>query len=308
MVAAEPTIEEVAAQIFGEDKPPAQAVEEPASPAVEEPKPDPVAERVAARIAIARRADLRAAGVRKEIESGRAEVERKRAELAPLAELAEQVRAAKLSPSKALELLGTDAKTFLETLANEHEPAAVAQRVASSANGEVEKYKARVEALEKRLADDVSQRVEHDNAVVQKAFLEHVAGKADVYPHLVGELTPDEIVREGWRLAGEHARPYFEKFGVYPDDDVIAEYLESQAKARAEQRGAWRERIGKNTHQPSEGKPTGDLRATQPEKGPSPRTLTSRAASEKATASPKWSQEQADEESLRILNGAFKAG
>ena len=54
--APEPTIDEIAAQIFGADAPVAPAAEAKAPAPVVEAKPDPVAEKVSARLEVAKRA------------------------------------------------------------------------------------------------------------------------------------------------------------------------------------------------------------------------------------------------------------
>lgn len=314
--APEPTIDEVVAKVFGTEMP---AKAEPESESTddkapaEEPVKEPEPERTtaSARIIAAKRADLRAAQARAELAAQKADIEKQRSELKEQAELVAQLREAKLSPSKALELLGMSPKDFLESLATEHEPEAVAKRAMGTALTETEKLRAELAELKQALSerDQGAQRQEIETRSIkaQEAFFDHVTTQTEKYVHTVEEFTPTEIVQKGWALAAEYAQPYYEKFGVYPDDEVIAEELERQAKARAYERTAWRARSGKSEPTPSQGTPE-QLRATQPGKGPSPRTLTSRAASEKATVSTKWSQQQADEESLRILQQALKAG
>lgn len=307
-----PSIEEVAAQVFGVDAP--TEVVEPeaakAAPAVAEPpKVDPVAEKVAQRIEIAKKVELRAAAARAEVANAKAEVEAKRAELEADLKTFESFKAAKLSPSKALELLGMTPKEFLESLATENEPAAVAARAMQGTTSEVAKLQAKIDAMEKAAAEreqaaKVAALDTNYNQATQ-AFLAHVDTSTEKYPHLIAEYTPTELAHAARAAADQHAAPYFEKFGTYPDDEVIAEYLEVQAKARAEALAERRARIGK-APVPSKGVSSGDLQASQPDPGLSPRTLSSRVASEKATAAPSgWSQEAADEESLRILNAAL---
>lgn len=311
----------LAAEVFGEDAQPAAAVAE--TPKAEPPKVEPAAEKVSARIIAAKRADLRAAEVRKELASQRAELDKGRSELAELAKVADQVKAAKLSPSKALELLGFDAKTFLESLATEHEPDAIAARAVAGTQSEVQKLQARIDAMEKAAEDaQKAARMKAADAEAQHAgtgFLEFVGTNAEKYPALVEVYTPRQIVNEGFRILHEvigkdrEGNPvsrldaYMAEHGHPPDDDEIAEFLEQQAQPLAQERTEWRARIGQKAPAPSQGIPTGDQRAAQMVPGPSPRTLTSRAASEKATApSPKMTQEQMDEESIRILNASFK--
>ncbi len=321
---AEPTIDEIAAKIFGEPAPTTEAApDKPA--AVEEPKPDPVDEKVTARIAAAQKAELRGARLRSEMAAERAELEKAKADHAEAVKVAEAVKAAKLSPSKALELLGFDAKTFLESLATEHEPEAIASRAIAGTQTELQKLQAKLDAMEaKEVAREQAVRQREQQAENERAstgFLDFVAANAAKYPTLVEELTPQEIVREGFACLDEivgkddAGKPVTrlqafkaEHEGTEPTDDEIAEFLEYRAQPRAKARTEWRTRIGQKASPPSEGKPSGVLQASQPDQGTSPRTLTSRAASEKASAPQKWSQEQADEESLRILREALKAG
>lgn len=327
------SLEEAARAVFGEpDEPEKPAEEAPkaeerdekgrfkpkteaeAKPKLdEEPKGEDKAEdpRVAARINAAKRAELRAAQERAEIQRERAELQRMKDEVAQLAKLAEQVKAAKGSPSRLLELAEQDPKSFLESLATEHEPQAIAQRVRSEVQTEVEALKAQISELraarEQERAAFERQQAEAQIQKAQSAFLEHIAEKAETYPHLVEEFTPDEIASRALALAQEHSQSYYEKFGFYPDDEVFAEELERQARERAESRAAWRSRIGKSAITPGKGDSSGDTRSRPTVKADSPRTLTSRAASTKATPPREWSQEDADAEALRILESAFAA-
>lgn len=309
-----PSIEEVAAQVFGADAPPTEVTEAPPEPepAKVEPPKDPASEKVAARLTVALRAEERAARVRAEIAAEKAAIEKQRGEVSDLAKLAEQMRAAQSSPSKALELMGMTPKEFLETLATEHEPAAVAARAVKGTSEEVAKLQARLDAFEKAEKEREEQAkrkaVDTDYDQATAAFIEHVDAAPEKYPHLISEFTPSELAHAAQVAAGQHAEAYKAKFGEYPDDDVIAEYLEDQAKARAEALAERRARVGQKAPVPSKGDSSGDLQVAQPATGPSPRTLTSRTASEKATAQKPWSQEWADEESLRILNAALKTG
>lgn len=318
----EETIEQIGARIFADDSPVAapEAVVEP----VAEPAKDPAAEKASARILANQRAEMRAAKMRADIAAEKAAVDAQRGEVGELAKLAEAVKAAKGSPSKALELLGLSPKEFLETLATEHEPEAIAKRAVEGTLTEVQKLQARIDAMEKADADRQKHaRMREADAQAQAAgsgFLEFVATNAEKYPSLVDTMGPQEIVNAGFaclhEVLGKDARgnpvtrldAYLAEHGKPPDDDEIAEFLETQAKPRAQARSEWRTRIGKNAPPASMATPSVDVRATQMDRGPSPRTLTSRAASEKAAAAPTWSQEAADAESLRIIEAAFRAG
>ncbi len=320
----EETIEQIGARIFAEDAPVAPAV-----PVVEpEPEPvkDPVAERASARILANQRAEQRAAKVRAEIAAAQADVEAKRTEVGELAKLAEAVKAAKTSPSKALELLGMSPKEFLETLATEHEPESIAKREVSGALTEVQKLQARIDAMEAAEQDRQRQaRMREADAQAQQAgsgFLEFIAGNADQFPSLVEIMGPKEIVDAAFALlhtpiskdSAGRSITLLDQYvadhnGEYPPDEEIAELLEQRAKPKAQARSEWRARIGKNAPAAAiAAPPSVDVRATQMDRGPSPRTLTSRAASERAAQPHGWSQEWADQESLRIIKAAFNAG
>lgn len=306
---SEPSIEEIAAQVFGqgdsvETTDQSEATEVAAPKAVE---PTPAAVSASSRIIAAKRADLKAAQARAEMAKERAELQSARAELEDMRKTADALKAARVSPSKALELLGMSPREFLESLATEHEPEAVVQRAMGAAMTETEKL--RLEIAEMKAAQAERERAaesrtyEAQSSQAQQAFLEHIAS-SESYPHTVEEFTPSEIVKLGWELATKHSAAYFERFGEYPSDEVIAEELENQAKARAAERSAWRAR--KVSAAPSKGIQSGNQRAAQPVTGPV--TLTSRASSERTSVPSGWSQEQADEESLRILQAALRTG
>lgn len=287
----------------------AEPAKEPEKPA-EAPKPAED-EKVAARINAAKRAELRAAQERAELQRAREEVAKQKAELEPLLKLAEQVRSAKASPSRLLELSGLAPKDFLESLAHEHDPAQVAERVKAETSTELDALRKEIADLKAAREQELirAQRQKLDSQVqeAQKAFVDHVAESAAKYPHLVEECTPEEMAAEALAVAQNHGQDYFARFGVYPDDEVIAEHLEERAKEKAASRAAWRQRIGKPAHEPSKGDSSGDTGKRPAVKAEGPRTLTSRAASAKATPPREWSQEEADAEALRILESAFAA-
>ena len=287
-----------------------EKADEPEKPADEAKKPE--ADKAAARWNAAKRAELRAAQERAELQKTREEIAKQKAELDGLVKLAEQVKAAKLSPSKLMELMEVQPKDFLETLAREHEPELVAQRVALELRQELEATRKQIADLQAERADErrrnERQRADMEVSGAQKAFLDLVSSSADKYPHLVDEYTPDEIASQALALAEKHGQDYFARFGVYPDDEVIAEELERQATVRAESRSAWRQRIGKAAHESGKGDSVGETAQRPAVKAEGPRTLTARAASVKATPPKVWSQEEADAESLRILESAFRTG
>ena len=326
-----PTFADVAAEVFGADAPAASSTTEPTtaptpseegsaveSVAAEPPAVDPKAERVAARIAAATRAELKARQARLEL------AERERTLAAREAELEAKAARYKLleeDPVKAFEVLSIEPKTFLEKLAGEHAPENVQSKKLQALEAELAALKEERQR-ERETAEQRAKR-EQAEAVWREAsagFVEFVQTTAEKYPHLVAEYTEHEALAQAERVLSEtvgydahgravsRAEQYRLQFGEYPDNDVIAEYLDGLAKQRAEarQNSAWRAKVAATPA--SQATRTGDPNpAAHPvSKGSSPRTLTSRAASEKASASKQWTQEAADEESLRILKGAFR--
>lgn len=315
-------LEAAAKGVFGETPAPAAEPDKAPPPAVEPPKPAED-DKIAARVAAAKKAEIRAAREREAIAAQKAELEKAQAELADAKKMAEAVKAAKLSPSKVLELLELQPKDFLERLATENEPGSIAAREVAKESEERAKLKAELDELKAQIATEKRQIQQAKNAerahAAETAFVEHVEKNAAKYPHLVEEFTPEETVREGYRVLDEvvghddRGRPvtrnqaYKAEHGTEPTDDEIAEYLESLAEKRAQIRQERRARMGLGaTQTPSQGNPTGDLKTAQPDRGQSPRTLTSRAASERATVPKPWSQEAADEESIRIIEAALR--
>jgi hypothetical protein len=315
-------LDQVMEQVFGKDTPDAPAPGDPALPAGQSPGGSPsvvpLDERVSAKIAAGLRAEKRAAEARRADQERSqahqrelAQLEAKKAEVAEQLRIAEAVKAAKGSPSKVIEMLGYQPKDFFDTLANENEPHAVAQRAVSVEQAEREKLAATVKALEEKLAAkekaEVQSRTHAEDVAAQRGFFEHVKTNAEKYPNLTEEFTPAEIIERAWKAASQHAEPYKQRFGVYPDDDVIAEHLEQVAAKRREERTGWRAPNGSsapNTARMAE--QPGEHRASQTERGPSPRTLSSRQTGQRNAAPRTWTQEGADEECLRILRGAVK--
>ena len=322
--AAEPTIEEIAAKLFPEDTPAAPEAPKVAEVVADVPKTEPGAAKVSPRLEVARRAELRAAEARAEIAKARAEVDAARAEVAEKAKAVDAFMAAKLSPSKALELLGMGPKEFLETLATEHEPAAVAARAVAGNTSEVAKLQARIDALESaaKAKEEAAKAREADSYYDQATneFVEFVGKSHEKYPALVAEFSDAEIALAGRNLLNEvvgkddndkpvtRLQAYMDdNDGVPPSDEEVAELLEKRAAKRAENRGAWHQRIGLGAR-PSKGISSGDQQVTQPEKGPSPRTLTSRAAGERATVAAPPTDEEIDAECIRMLQRGMSAG
>lgn len=327
----EPSLEEIAAKLFADDAPVSASAGEsdesnPAPPTAESPAepaaetaPDPKAESIAKRIAIAKRAEIRGAQERAELKAERETIEREKAQIA-----AERKRYELLAedPVKAFEVLGIEPKTFLEKLAGEHAPENVQAKKLAALEAELTALREeRTREHETAKQRELRLQSEHAWTEASAGFVKHVEAGAERFPHLVAEYSEHEAVAAAERALLEvvgyddknqpvtRAEAYRIQFGDYPDNDAIAEYLDQQAKARSEarQNSAWRAR-GQSANSASQAVSPGDPNpAAHPVKGSSPRTLTSRAASEKAAA-PKGqrTQEEIDAESIRILQSAFR--
>lgn len=211
-------------------------------------------------------------------------------------------------------------QAHLEKLAGTFKPEALADKKLT-ANEE------RVALLEKKLAEkdaaDAARAQQANERAAGEAFVSDLMAKADQYPTLL-EIFDDESdlveaaiahlnqvlgtdsrgrsVTRGQLFAADNGRP--------PTHDEIAESLEVHARKEAQERlerrskSAWRKRgdalLG------SEPVP-GDLNRVPPVKGTSPRTLSARDASLRAAApTTEWSQEQADLDSLRLLEAMIR--
>ncbi len=291
----------------------------PTKPKLTDEKPKEPEPSVSARINAAKKAEQRAAKERQEQRAERDANEATKKELETLRAEAEAYRAAKKSPSKALEILGLGPKEFIEGLAQEHqhpEAAAVSAEVAAEREErlklakEVADLKAEKEANDAAAKDAASKaelaRLDADVVANQRAFVAFVKEKRAEYPHTVEEYTPNEIAYQALQLSNQYAETYKAKFGAYPDNDVIAEQLEVQAKARAAERSSWR---GDTSEQSAEqlSKSTSDPNSGHANKASTPRTLTNAHASEKGSGQKPWTQEDADEQSKAMLQAALRA-
>ena len=281
---------------------------------VEPPKAEPQAEKVSARIIASRKAEMRQAEQRRADAAERETIATERKASAEAKAQADAFTAAKMSPSKALELLGMSPKEFLESLATEHEPEAVAKRATVGVQSEVQKLQARIDAMETerhqerqaaahRETQDATQR-EGD------AFAEEVAANASKYPALCETWTPDQFVGEALKCLEEPVAKtrdgrsvsrlewFQSEQGRIPSNEEIAEFLEQRAQPAFQKRSAWRERIGKSAPVPSQGV---SAIQGQPVMAAKPRTLTNGASATNASAPKAWSQADADAESIRII-------
>lgn len=288
--------------------------------ATAEPAPAPKEEKFSTKYIAARKAEMRAAEQRKAFRAEQEALAKERAALQAEKELAEKIRAAKDSPSELLALTGLEPKEFLEKLATEHEPQQLVARVVAAERAAREELAKKLEALEAAREQDArSFRAREIETSVQRAgdaFVNFVNNEAEKYPHILDEFAPDEAVRVALSALeetvgyDENGRPvsrseaYRQRFGDYPDDAAIAEYLDHLAQERASKKSAWRARNGQSATHPSQGKP-GENAIGRSVKAATPRTLTNGTASQKATAPKEWSQEDADQESLRILKQMY---
>lgn len=311
---AEPSLEELAAALFKPEESAqvhdAEVVEE--IPPVEEPKPD----RVGARIAAAKRAEQRAEQQRLQMQAENRRIADANAQLDAREK---RIKLIEDDPVRFFEEFKSDPKTFLEKLAGEHKPENVASKKLSAVEQELKDLK---DQLANRDAAAVQAQNEGAWKVACDRFISHVGEQAEKYPHLTNEFTEDQATQLAHSVLTEvvgrdaggrpvtRSQAYFRENGVYPDHDVIAEHLDGIAKARVEARtnSPWR-KLGNGAAPASQAAPNGDLKTpATPVKVASPRTLTSREASQRVAAQKPWSQEAADEESLRILEAAFRKG
>lgn len=323
---AGPTLDEVVAEVFGPPDETEAAAPEKAEPAPE-PAKEPVAddqknERVAARIIAAKRAEEKAARERVELKAQKDAQERRTAELDARER---RIKLIEDDPIKFFEEFKADPKTFLEKLAGEHAPENVVAKKQAALESELEALKRQIaerDTAQQRQAAQAQATVEWREA--STAFIEHVGEHAEKYPHLIADLTEAEATQLAYSelaaVVGEtsdgrpvtRAQAYYNEHGFYPDNDVIAEYLDGIAKARAEARtkSAWRQR-GEAVIPAS--KAHGDSKPVPPVRGTSPRTLTSRDASQRTSVPSRrngsvWTHEDqanADETALRLIEEAM---
>lgn len=287
-------------------------------PAVEPPKAEPQAEKVSARIIASRKAEMRQAEQRRADAAERETLATERKASAEAKAQADAFTAAKMSPSKALELLGMSPKEFLESLATEHEPEAVAKRATVGVQSEVQKLQSRIDAMEaeRRQERQTAAHRETQDATQREgeAFAEEVASNAEKYPALCETWTPDQFVGEALRCLEEPVAKtrdgrsvsrlewFQSEQGRIPSNEEIAEFLEQRAQPEFQKRSAWRERIGKSAPVPSQGV---SAIQGQPVMAAKPRTLTNGASAINASAPKAWSQSDADAESVRILEQMY---
>lgn len=321
---AEPTFEEMAATLFKTE--PADAAGStsqgepdaiPTAPGSSTEKPD---ERVSPRLIAAHKAELRASQARTELRQTQAQLEARQKDIE---DREARVKLLEDDPVKAFEILKIDPKAFLDKLAGEQKPDNIAAK-------ELAEVKAKLARLEENEQQGKTEATKREQAAASEkawseassAFCEHIGANVEKYPHLVAEYTEAQAVEAAYAALTEPVardakgkvltryEAYVKEFGYEPTDDVIAAFIDDRAKALAETKAksAWRKSNGDSAGTaPGQGKSPGDLNpAAQTVRGSSPRTLTSRDASSRATGQKPWSQEAADEESLRIIEAGLR--
>lgn len=306
------------ADVFGGEP---ETVEVSLVPATaEKPEEKPKAtEPVSARIAAAKRAEAKAAQQRTAASAKEQELQqretaitaraREQEERENLLKLMEEDPAAYFEKKKA----GPQAiRAHLERLANGLKPEEVSEKRQTAIETEMERLKAEIAKRdEDSRAQKLAQERQKAETQAQEAFTAEVEGNLEKYPHLVEEFhTPEAAIQAAYAVLEEvlgtdaqgrkitRVAAFVAKEGRHPNNDEIAEYLNSVAQKRIEarQNNAWKKRLDDGGGQPS-----GQVSRSPTVTG-KPRTLSARDTSSRATTpSDKWTQEWADEESLRIL-------
>ncbi|MCL2724785.1 MAG: hypothetical protein FWD69_10150 [Polyangiaceae bacterium] len=274
------------------------------APAGEAAKTD---DRVSVRILAARKADLRAAEARKKLNEERAQIEQERAQLRSDKEFAERAKAAKMSPSKLLELSGIEPKKFLEMLATEHDPSQLVATAREETKTETAALREELAVIRRELAAEKAEKqqaqTQYSIREAQRDFVMLVAGNVTKYPNIRKEFTPEEVAFYGLQLADKHRVAYKEEHGEDPDNDYVAGLLEEMAKQRSSRVDAW----SKLAPMPGNGSNNAEKTLIQrpTDRADGPRTLTTTASGERASPPRKMTSAEKDEASLRILREAF---
>lgn len=275
-----------------EDAPPTTATDgqEPAT----EPGPN---DKVAQRIAAAKRREERAARERASLHAERAQIESARAEIgrhqAALRLLTER-------PLEGMKALAIDPKTFLEKIIQDGE--VTWQSEAQQLRSELKRLE---EERGRERAELEAQRIEATQAQAKAAFASMVSTNADKYPYLMAEFDDDEIVDRAWRVASLHGPDYRARTGEDLSDEEIASFLEDQAKARHEKLQGRRARVNGGTRE-SGSAPTSPNAPGHVSRPATARTISGRMTGQAQQSARPWTQDDADTESLRILAKAWR--
>lgn len=269
--------------------------------------------RVARRLEVAARAEMRARQKEIELAKKHEELAAKEAEVAELLKKYEPLKSGDII--EGMKAVGINPREALERMASEPE-------VQNPVLSEVQKLEARLEAMAKKAeeAEAKARAIEEQRANEMRAqrvsaakndFVNFIADNASQYPSISTELMPDEIIS----LASEEIRAYetwhkAEYPGVpvpVPTDEAVAKVIETRAKEIADKRREWRERVNGAKQQPGSGNVSSDAGAgAQVSKRPNtPRTLTNGDASQRASAPAELTAEQEREQLLKMLEGAI---
>lgn len=276
-----------------------QTAEDVASDVTDETTEKPKApkeQRAAVRIAAAKKAELRSSREREAVTRDRESLAKERTEL-------EQFRARVKSmkdgdPLPVLEELGLANKEFLERIAkagevDPNDRAKAAEARAAKAESRVDEF----------IRDQQTTVMRAQAAQAVSAFVGHIASNVEKYPTLAQEFTPDEIAEQGISVVREHGAAYLEKFGEPPSDEVVADYLELRSKERNSKKLA----ATLATRSARQASPRESIEAPSVTRAQSPRTLTNRHASEKASGTRDLTQEEIDQKTIEILRNGYRS-
>lgn len=303
--ATETELEKAAREVFGEpDKPAPKEAPKPeeaeaeAPPGPEAAKP-PVDEKVAQRIAVAKKMEMRAAESRRQAVEAERALGAKRAEYAVIAEKFEKLKTG--DPVEILKAIGENPLEFVKRVAKEPE-------VVDPVSAEIQALRRQLEERDRadaQRAQEYQARLhQHQLSQAQHDFVSFVDKGAEKYPNITNEFTQDEVMSHAAHIADTQSAAYLEKFGVPLDFNVIAEHLEAMATERANARATgWSKRSAAG--QP---KAVPVVQAVAPGSKAIPRTLTNSAASTAALTPAEWTQQKADEHSIRILEKMLRGG
>lgn len=294
-----------AREVFGDEEPAAEA-EKPAEAAAEStekpaeapPKPS---DKVAEKIARAHRAEER---VKKQLEASqhaKMELAREREQLQREREAIAQERAvyARLKsgdPLEVLDALGADKLDFVKRVA-------AAPEVVDPVAAKVAQLEARAEAAERmriQAEQAHAERVFQQNiSQAKQGFVEMLDTNADKFPNIVKEFTPEEAADRALHLTARYNDAYMAKYGKPIDDAAVAEYLEYEAEQRAASR-TWGK--GRQVSQNQQSLQSNRAATSQPAEVT--HTLTNSGASTASVPTREKTQQEIDEECIRILAAA----
>jgi hypothetical protein len=310
-----PSLEDAAKAVWGDaaaEPAPADVSDAEAKPA-EEPAKEEAEPKIAARLTAAKRAEERAAKERAAARAEREQIARAKAEVEARES---RIRLLEENPHEYFEGKTDRVKKHLEKLAGTVEPEAVADKKLSAHEERIARLEAENQAYRDR---ETRQQQEAAWTEAAKVFVDQISENADKYPHLVEEFSDaqatqyakvmlHEVVGHRDGVAVSRVQAFQEKYGRAPTNEEIATHLDSIAKERIEARSkaAWRKQGDPAPKTSASQAVNGEQAKSPPVKGNSPRTLSSRDTSTRTASQKPWSQEAADEESLRIIEAGWR--